>query len=61
MRTVCEQRSSSLGLSTELVTGSIPIFAMSLAIVIMGPSRPGATVTSSPHSTTFRDFQGERY
>jgi hypothetical protein len=31
MRTVCEQRSSSLGLSTELVTGSIPIFAMSLA------------------------------
>jgi hypothetical protein len=40
MRTVCEQRSSSLGLSTELVTGSIPIFAMSLAIVIMGPSRP---------------------
>ena len=40
MRTVCDKRSSSFRLPAELATGVIPIFAMLLPKIIMGPSRP---------------------
>src|SRR5260370_4107150 len=40
MRSFCDKRSSSFRLPTELATGVIAIFAMLLAIMIIGPSRP---------------------
>jgi hypothetical protein len=59
MRTVCDKRSSSFRLPTELATGVIAIFAMLLAVMIMGPvaalERP---LPLLPLATTFNDFQG---
>jgi hypothetical protein len=57
MRSVCDKRSSSRELSIELTTGIIPIFAMLLAIMIMGPvaalERPVPLLLLQLHSTTF--------
>jgi hypothetical protein len=40
MRTVCDKRSSSFRLPTELANTVVAIFAMLVAKMIMGPSRP---------------------